>query len=90
LGRDVEMCSGKKKAMAEAKAQKKYSLFKERFVGLACIRHQHQRCVPIPFFAEPAEKFHARAGKKRKKERKEKNPNAVLLKLGSSRADDVF
>jgi hypothetical protein len=55
---------------------------KKRFVGLACIRHQHRRCVPIPFFAEPAEKFHARAGKKRKKKSEKKKPERGFAKIG--------
>lgn len=48
-GRDVEMCSDKKKAMAEARHRKVQSVQS----GSSCIRHQ--RCVPIPFFAEPSE-----------------------------------
>lgn len=82
LGRDVEMCSGKKKAARHRKVQSRQS-------KSACIKHQLQ---PFPSrFRRTIRKFHACAlcvfkRQARKKKKREKKAERIRgwLKLGSS------
>lgn len=89
LGRDVEMCSGKKKAARHRKVQSRQS-------ESACIRHLH-RTVPIPFSQNhpkiPRCVFlkGRQAGKKEEEEAREKSRTySRLAKIGQLSADDVF